>query len=370
MSTQIRLRDCAKTFGDGTRALAPFDLTIEGGETIVLLGPSGCGKTTILRMIAGLEFPDKGGVITFDGDDVTHQSIEKRRVGMVFQSYALFPNMTVAQNVAYGLKVHGVSREESDARVKDMLEMMHIEMLADRRIDQLSGGQRQRVALARAIAVQPRVLLLDEPLTALDAKLRVRLRTEINALLRKLGITAVYVTHDQEEAMALGDRIVVMQKGEIAQIGTPREIYRKPQNPFVADFVGAANRLDGQMRDGRLHIGTHVFDAVDAFDPRHGAIIDQGPVELFFRADGLSTCDAARAHVTGRVEAVSYLGERLRLTVSGIGAQAVIVDTHADDVIAPGADVHCQINPDRLTVFPVGAGAGNSAANQSAHAVS
>ncbi|SOB93582.1 ABC transporter ATP-binding protein [Thalassospira xiamenensis] len=352
MSTQIRLRNCAKTFADGTRALAPFDLTIEGGETIVLLGPSGCGKTTILRMIAGLEFSDAGGVISFDGDDVTRQSIEKRRVGMVFQSYALFPNMTVAENVAYGLKVHGVPGKERDARVDAMLEMMHIDMLADRRIDQLSGGQRQRVALARAIAVQPRVLLLDEPLTALDAKLRVRLRTEINALLRKLGITAVYVTHDQEEAMALGDRIVVMQKGEIAQIGTPREIYRKPQNPFVADFVGAANRMTGQMRDGRLHIGAHVFDAVDAFDPRHGAIIDQGPVELYFRADGLSPCDLSEAHFTGRVEAVSYLGERLRLTVSGIGPQAITMDTHADDVIEAGADVHCRVNADRLTVFP------------------
>lgn len=152
--------------------------------------------------------------------------------------------------------------------------------------------------------------------------------------------------------MALGDRIVVMQKGEIAQIGTPREIYRKPQNPFVADFVGAANRMTGQMRDGRLHIGAHVFDAVDAFDPRHGAIIDQGAVELYFRADGLSPCDLSEAHFTGRVEAVSYLGERLRLTVSGIGPQAVTIDTHADDVIEAGADVHCRVNADRLTVFP------------------
>ncbi|OSQ48290.1 ABC transporter ATP-binding protein [Thalassospira alkalitolerans] len=352
MTTQIKLHDCAKTFADGTRALAPFDLEITGGETVVLLGPSGCGKTTILRMIAGLEFPDAGGKITFDGDDVTRQSIEKRRVGMVFQSYALFPNMSVAQNVAYGLKVHGVGRDERDARVTAMLEMMHIDMLADRAIDQLSGGQRQRVALARAIAVQPRVLLLDEPLTALDAKLRVRLRTEINGLLRKLGITAVYVTHDQEEAMALGDRIVVMQKGKIAQIGTPREIYRKPQSPFVADFVGAANRLDGQMHDGRLHIGERVFDAVDAFDPRHGDIIDQGPVELYFRADGLSTCEAGDADFTGRVEAVSYLGERLRLTVSGIGSMPVIVDTHPDDVISAGTPVHCRVNADRLTVFP------------------
>ncbi|MBX2830426.1 MAG: ABC transporter ATP-binding protein [Rhodospirillales bacterium] len=359
MTTQIQLRDCAKTFADGTRALAPFDLTIEGGETIVLLGPSGCGKTTILRMIAGLEFPDAGGKITFDGDDVTHQSIEKRRVGMVFQSYALFPNMTVAQNVAYGLKVHGVARGESDARVKAMLEMMHIEMLADRAIDQLSGGQRQRVALARAIAVQPRVLLLDEPLTALDAKLRVRLRTEINALLRKLGITAVYVTHDQEEAMALGDKIVVMQKGKIAQIGTPHDIYQKPQNPFVADFVGASNRLGGQMRDGKLHIGPGVFDG-----PGNAHSLHHGPVDVFFRADGLSTCDLENAHFSGDVAAVSYLGERLRLTVSGIGEMPLIIDTDPDHAIAPGSKIHCRVNPDRLTVFP--ADGGNSSASASA----
>ena len=356
MSTQIKLHNCAKTFADGTRALAPFDLTIEGGETIVLLGPSGCGKTTILRMIAGLEFPDAGGVITFDGEDVTRQPIEKRRVGMVFQAYALFPNMTVAQNVAYGLKVNGVSGAERAARVAAMLEMMHIDMLADRRIDQLSGGQRQRVALARAIAVQPRVLLLDEPLTALDAKLRVRLRTEINALLRKLGITAIYVTHDQEEALALGDRIVVMQKGEIAQIGTPREIYRKPQSPFVADFVGAANRLAGHMHDGRLHIGQQVFEAVEGWNQHTDMADEIGPVELFFRADGLSVCDQSEAHFTGRVEAVAYLGEKLRLTVSGIGPHAMMIDTDADDLTAVGADVHCRFNVERLRIFPVSDG--------------
>jgi len=346
--TAITLTNCAKTFADGTRALMPFDLSINAGETLVLLGPSGCGKTTILRMIAGLEFADAGGAIHFGDDDVTRQSIEQRRVGMVFQSYALFPNMTVAENVAYGLKVQKVAKAERDQRVREMLEMMHIDMLADRRVDQLSGGQRQRVALARAIAPRPRVLLLDEPLTALDAKLRVRLRTEINALLRKLGITAIYVTHDQEEAMALGDRIVVMQKGEIAQIGTPQEIYRAPKTPFVADFVGASNCLKVDIASGRALLGRVDVDVSCAWNANTGT---DGLSEIYFRADGLAFCSADDAHFTATVEAVSYLGEKLRVTVAGIGDDAVMVDADPDSVVTLGETVHCRLVPEKLTVF-------------------
>src|SRR6516165_7733511 len=240
----LRLENCAKTFADGTRALAPVTLDVARGETVVLLGPSGCGKTTMLRIIAGLEQPDAGGRVRFNDADVTDLPIERRNVGMVFQSYALFPNMNVAENIGYGLKIRGVAAAERAARVAELVALTGIEGLEHRRIDQLSGGQRQRVALARAVAVRPSVLLLDEPLTALDAALRERLRSDLNQLLRTLGITAIYVTHDQAEAMALGDRIAVMRNGAIAQIGTPRDIYFAPASRFVAEFIGAANIVD------------------------------------------------------------------------------------------------------------------------------
>src|SRR5579864_52061 len=248
----VHVENCTKTFGDGTHALGPVTLNVARGETLVLLGPSGCGKTTLLRIIAGLETPDPGGRVLFNKIEVTHVPIERRKVGMVFQSYALFPNMNVAENIGYGLKIRGVNGAERNARVAELVRLTGIEGLEQRRVDQLSGGQRQRVALARAVAVQPSVLLLDEPLTALDAALRERLRGELNRLLRTLGITTIYVTHDQSEAMVLGDRIVVMRKGAIAQIGTPRDIYFAPVSRFVAEFIGAANILEAAYSDGSL----------------------------------------------------------------------------------------------------------------------
>ena len=238
---QILMQGCTKRYKNQV-VLEPTDLRIESGETLVLLGPSGCGKTTTLRLIAGLDAPDAGRVL-FNDEDVTALPIEKRHIGMVFQSYALFPNMSVQENIAYGLLVRKMPETERKKRVGEMLEMMHIESLADRQITQLSGGQKQRVALARAIAPRPRALLLDEPLTALDARLRETLRVDINALLRSLGITTVYVTHDQSEAMALGDRIAVMEKGRISQVGTPQDIYFRPANRFVADFIGTMNTV-------------------------------------------------------------------------------------------------------------------------------
>ncbi|MGF1610082.1 MAG: ABC transporter ATP-binding protein [Kiloniellales bacterium] len=341
-NTSVRLRACAKTFPDGTRALEPLNLEIQGGETVVLLGPSGCGKTTTLRLIAGLDVPDAGGSVLFDDEDVTGLPIERRNVGMVFQSYALFPNMNVADNIAYGLKVRRVPAVERDARVREMLAMMRIEELRDRRIEQLSGGQRQRVALARAIAIRPRVLLLDEPLTALDAILRERLRVEIDALLRSLGITAVYVTHDQAEAMALGDRIVVMSQGRVAQIGTPREIYYQPANSFVADFIGTMNRLTGVVRNGALETpgGCLPWD--------HGG---QGETEVLFRPEDATLAPPAAAQLRGRVVAAFFLGDRTRLVVEGMGQDSVVLETAGRQDFPVGAEVGITLPSEALLVL-------------------
>ena len=241
-ATAIEARGCGRTYPGGTAALRPLDLAVEPAETLVLLGPSGCGKTTMLRILSGLDRPDPGGRVLYDGADVTALPIERRRVGMVFQSYALFPSMSVAQNVAYGPRLQGLGRADREARARRYLELCRIAPLGERRIDQLSGGQRQRVALARALAAEPRAIFLDEPLTALDASLRETLRDEIAELLHGQGVTAVYVTHDQAEAMALADRIVVMSDGAIEQIGTPRAVYETPTSRFVAEFVGETNR--------------------------------------------------------------------------------------------------------------------------------
>jgi putative spermidine/putrescine transport system ATP-binding protein len=243
----LDLTNLEKTFGSN-RVVKDFNLGIEKGEFISLLGPSGCGKTTVLRMVAGFETPTSGRIL-IDGQDVTGQRTNQRAIGMMFQAYALFPNMTVADNVAFGLKVKGVPRAEIEARVAEMLKLISLPDLATRFPFQLSGGQQQRVALARALAPSPRVLLLDEPLSALDAKVRVSLRNEIRSIQRKLGITTIFVTHDQEEAMSISDRIVVMNGGIAEQAGAPFEIYNKPATRFVAGFVGTLNMFTATVED-------------------------------------------------------------------------------------------------------------------------
>lgn len=239
-----------KSFGTN-RVVKDFNLSVEKGEFISLLGPSGCGKTTVLRMVAGFETPSSGG-IRIDGQDVTRLKTAQRNVGMMFQAYALFPNLTVADNVGFGLKVAGVPRAEREARVAEMLALIGLPDLGGRYPFQMSGGQQQRVALARALAPRPRVLLLDEPLSALDAKVRVSLRNEIRDIQRELGITAIFVTHDQEEALSISDRIVVMNGGIAEQVGEPHAIYNHPSTKFVANFVGTLNTFDARIEAANL----------------------------------------------------------------------------------------------------------------------
>src|SRR6516225_5620299 len=336
----LRLENCAKTFADGTHALETVTLDVARGETVVLLGPSGCGKTTLLRIIAGLETPDAGGRVLFNKTDVTRVPIERRNVGMVFQSYALFPNMDVAENIGYGLKIRGTPESERKARIAELLALTGIEGLEHRRVDQLSGGQRQRVALARAVAAQPSVLLLDEPLTALDAALRERLRGELNRLLRTLGITAIYVTHDQSEAMVLGDRIVVMRKGAIAQIGTPRDIYFAPASRFVAEFVGAANIVEAEYRDGSLVFPGGKLAATAAGDGK-----GKEPVVVMIRPESIKIVPADGAALCGQVEAVSFVGDRQRAAIGGVAAKAIMVDAPNSLPLKTGDRVGLAVDP-------------------------
>jgi putative spermidine/putrescine transport system ATP-binding protein len=340
----VRIEACGKTFADGTRALEPATLDIARGETLVLLGPSGCGKTTMLRIIAGLELPDPAGRVLFDGRDMTSVPIEKRNVGMVFQSYALFPNMTVADNIGYGLKIRGMASKERAARVAELVALTNITGLENRRIDQLSGGQRQRVALARAVAIRPGVLLLDEPLTALDAALRDRLRGELNRLLRALGITTIYVTHDQSEAMELGDRIVVMQKGAIAQIGTPREIYFAPGNRFVAEFIGAANIIEAPIESGHL--------VLPGGRQPIGGDANVAAAVAMIRPETIRVVDAGSAPLSGIVDSVSFIGDRQRLIVSGASAKLLTIDAPNRIKTEAGERIGLSIAPDAVRLLP------------------
>jgi putative spermidine/putrescine transport system ATP-binding protein len=315
----LELEGVRKAFA-GTIAVENFDLSAEKGEFVSFLGPSGCGKTTTLRMIAGFELPT-AGTIRIDGNDVTSRPPNRRNVGMVFQSYALFPNMTVADNIGFGMKVRGRPRDQIRTRVGELLELISLEGRGDRYPWQLSGGQQQRVALARALAIEPQVLLLDEPLSALDAKIRVALRHQIRAIQRQLGITTVYVTHDQEEALSLSDRVVVMSEGRIEQIGAPADIYNFPATRFVASFVGTLNLLSARVIEastGRLSVaGQETRAARPVETGRDGA-----EVTVAIRPEGIELgADGGSNRLTGTVEDVAFLGSivriRLRLGTEG-----------------------------------------------------
>jgi putative spermidine/putrescine transport system ATP-binding protein len=348
--TSLYLENCSKTFTDGTQALKPFSLKVDAGETVVILGPSGCGKTTMLRIIAGLESTDPPGKVFFGDEDVTDLPIEKRNVGMVFQSYALFPNMNIAQNIAYGLKVRGFSSVERKSRVNEMLEMMKITELRNRRIEQLSGGQKQRVALARAIAVRPRLLLMDEPLTALDAKLRDTLRVEIDSLLRSLGITAIYVTHDQAEAMALGDRIVVMEIAKVAQIGTPREIYFKPQNRFVADFIGTINRINCFVKEDHLILPNGNIPLKSATFVHAKA---NEELEIFFRPENAEVVEKGQGNLRSTVAASFFMGDHTRLLINWADTEYLTIEAKGYQSFKKGQELDIRIDPTALLTLKV-----------------
>jgi putative spermidine/putrescine transport system ATP-binding protein len=316
----LELTNVQKRFGD-VAAVHDFNLDAQKGEFVSFLGPSGCGKTTTLRMIAGFEKPTDG-TITIAGEDITYKPPNRRNVGMVFQSYALFPNMSVADNIGFGLKVRKRPKADITKRVGELLDLIHLEGRGDRYPWQLSGGQQQRVALARALAIEPQVLLLDEPLSALDAKIRIVLRKEIRSIQRQLGITTVYVTHDQEEALSLSDRVVVMSEGRVEQIGTPSEIYNFPNTAFVASFVGTLNLVNAGVVDpasGRL--------SIDGQEVRTSkAITDAGAgdrVTLAVRPEGIALGDGEpgtnRLH--GAVEDINFLGSIVRIRIRLDGAK-------------------------------------------------
>ncbi|MEI7598229.1 MAG: ABC transporter ATP-binding protein [Aestuariivirga sp.] len=314
----IQLDRLAKQFGS-TKVVNDFSLSIPKGAFVSLLGPSGCGKTTVLRMLAGLETPTAGSII-IDGKDVTNLKANQRQIGMVFQAYALFPNLTVAQNVAFGLRVVNKPRAEIDKRVAEMLELIGLPDLGTRYPFQLSGGQQQRVALARAIAPRPRVLLLDEPLSALDAKIRVSLRSEIRAIQRELGITTVFVTHDQEEALSISDQVVVMYKGIAEQAGTPFEIYNAPKTKFVATFVGTLNVLNGKVSNaarGEVEVDGTALTLSTPIAAAGGSSVSLAIRPESIRLNGAEACDT---HVAAEIGEVSFLGSVIRIRAKMLGA--------------------------------------------------
>jgi len=323
--THLALKNISKQFGD-FMAVSDFNLDVKKGEFVSFLGPSGCGKTTTLRMIAGFEIPSSG-FITIDGADITNKAPSQRNVGMVFQSYALFPNMTVAQNIGFGLRVRKEKESDVKDRVAEMLSIINLEKKADSFPYQLSGGQMQRVALARALAIRPEVLLLDEPLSALDAKIRISLRAEIRSIQQKLGITAIYVTHDQEEALSLSDRIVVMREGEMDQIGTPFEIYNFPKTVFVANFVGTLNNASAEVVDPVRSLiaidGVQLESAVDLKDRKKG-----DKVRVAIRPERFSfASEQKKANVVDcTIENITFLGSIVRIQVM-IGKAKFYMDT-------------------------------------------
>ena len=340
----IRLKDCTMAF-DGEVVLDDIDLTINDKEFLTLLGPSGCGKTTTLRIVGGFLVPTRGDVL-FDGVRINDVPPYRRQVNTVFQKYALFPHLDVYENVAFGLRIQRprLSPEEIDRRVTEMLEVVSLKGFESRKVTSLSGGQQQRVAIARALVNNPKVLLLDEPLGALDMRLRKDMQQELKRIQQQMEITFIYVTHDQEEALAMSDTVVVMNEGKIQQIGTPEDIYNEPKNAFVADFIGESNILDGIMRE----------DRVVEFFGRRFACLDGGfqkdePVDVVIRPEDVDIVDASRGALTGTVTSITFKGMQYDVIVDFKGFKWLIQTTDSPSV---GEKIGIKIDPDGIHVMP------------------
>ena len=337
----IELQGISVSFDD-EKVLDDISLSIADGEFVTLLGPSGCGKTTTLRIIAGFLEPDEGRVC-FEGKEINGVPPHKRQVNTIFQRYALFPHYNVFDNIAYGLKVRHVPKNEIRSRVSAMLKMVNLEGFEHRRVSKLSGGQQQRVAIARAVINHPRVLLLDEPLAALDLKLRKDMQKELKNIQKQLGITFIFVTHDQEEALSMSDTVVVMDNGKVQQIGTPTDIYNEPVNAFVADFIGESNIIDGVMPENyRVSFAGHTFDCLDSgFAPGEA-------VDVVIRPEDVDIVPPSTAMLTGTVTSVTFLGVHYEIIVDICGFKWMIQTT---DYCAEGAPVGLSIDPDAIHIM-------------------
>ena len=331
----IDLVDIRKTYGEDD-ALKNINLYIRDGEFLTLLGPSGCGKTTMLRLIAGFTMPTEGKIL-IDGKDVSAVPPFKRRVNTVFQKYALFPHLNVYDNVAFGLKIQKLSAQEIDTRVNEMLELVNLKGYGKRWIDQLSGGQQQRVAIARALVNRPQVLLLDEPLGALDLKLRKDMQIELKRIQQSLEITFIYVTHDQEEALTMSDTVVVMNNGDIQQIGSPVDIYNEPKNAFVADFIGESNILNGMMvKDLLVEINGHRFECVDT------GFGENKPVDVVIRPEDIQLVKPDDSHISGVVQSVTFKGVHYEMLIEAYDHDWLVHSTKAAEV---GSTVGIKFDP-------------------------
>lgn len=341
-NVHVKIKNVSKIYADKTIALSDINLDIYENEVMVLLGPSGCGKSTLLRIIAGLHAQNSGQVLLYN-KDISHLPPEKRDVGFVFQSYALFPTMTVRENISFGLKIRRKSKKEIADKVDELMEMMNITRLADRKPTQLSGGEQQRVAIARVLAIEPRLLLMDEPLTALDAKLKEHLKVELSTLFHRLEITTIYVTHDQDEAMSVADRIAILNRGVIEQVGTPEEIYTQPRTDFVAQFIGKINKIQSALSSGVIDLGFTKLPYPDT--DRSGAAI------AYIRPEAFAvTNEDTPSSFSCKVMQKIYLGKNSVILLDACG-QPLRIEINSSIPAEVGQTLRLTVDPSKLYIF-------------------